>query len=109
MEKPAKTVAYLRVSTTEQDLQKNKFDILHLARTSARADDDRLPELEHRAHSYAEALCDFYGGPLGPGYRLHKLPGGLAALHECALIKRFSALPELRVAPVDVARHACWI
>lgn len=31
MEKPAKTVAYLRVSTTEQDLQKNKFDILHLA------------------------------------------------------------------------------
>ena len=85
------------------------FDILHLARTSARADDDRLPELEHRAHSYAEALCDFYGGPLGPGYRLHKLPGGLAALHECALIKGFSAVPELRVAPVDVARHACWI
>jgi len=26
-----KTVAYLRVSTTEQDLEKNKFDILHLA------------------------------------------------------------------------------
>lgn len=31
MEKLAKTVAYLRVSTTDQDLQKNKFDILHLA------------------------------------------------------------------------------
>lgn len=31
MEKSAKTVAYLRVSTTDQDLQKNKFDILHLA------------------------------------------------------------------------------
>ncbi|MBK8033791.1 MAG: recombinase family protein [Chloroflexi bacterium] len=25
------TIAYLRVSTTEQDLEKNKFDILHLA------------------------------------------------------------------------------
>lgn len=31
MEKAPKTVAYLRVSTTDQDLQKNKFDILHLA------------------------------------------------------------------------------
>lgn len=31
MEKSPKTVAYLRVSTTDQDLQKNKFDILHLA------------------------------------------------------------------------------
>jgi DNA invertase Pin-like site-specific DNA recombinase len=30
MPKP-KTVAYLRVSTDEQDLEKNKFDILHLA------------------------------------------------------------------------------
>ncbi|MHB8748131.1 MAG: recombinase family protein [Aggregatilineales bacterium] len=26
-----KTIAYLRVSTADQDLQKNKFDILHLA------------------------------------------------------------------------------
>jgi DNA invertase Pin-like site-specific DNA recombinase len=31
MEQRAKTVAYLRVSTTEQDLKKNKADILHLA------------------------------------------------------------------------------
>jgi len=31
MKKSAKTVAYLRVSTADQDLQKNKFDILHLA------------------------------------------------------------------------------
>jgi DNA invertase Pin-like site-specific DNA recombinase len=30
MEKP-KTIAYLRVSTTDQDLDKNKFDILELA------------------------------------------------------------------------------
>jgi DNA invertase Pin-like site-specific DNA recombinase len=30
MSKP-KTVAYLRVSTDEQDLEKNRFDILHLA------------------------------------------------------------------------------
>jgi DNA invertase Pin-like site-specific DNA recombinase len=30
MQKP-KTIAYLRVSTDEQDIEKNKFDILHLA------------------------------------------------------------------------------
>ncbi len=29
--KQTKTIAYLRVSTTDQDLQKNKADILHLA------------------------------------------------------------------------------
>ena len=29
--KKSKTIAYLRVSTDEQDLEKNKFDILHLA------------------------------------------------------------------------------
>src|SRR5258708_3975594 len=28
---PSKTTAYLRVSTTDQDLAKNKFDILQLA------------------------------------------------------------------------------
>ena len=31
MSKRAKTIAYLRVSTTDQDLEKNKADILHLA------------------------------------------------------------------------------
>ena len=31
MMKQAKTIAYLRVSTTDQDLEKNKADILHLA------------------------------------------------------------------------------
>ncbi len=30
MQKP-KTIAYLRVSTDDQDIEKNKFDILHLA------------------------------------------------------------------------------
>lgn len=29
--KSPKTIAYLRVSTTDQDLEKNKFDILQLA------------------------------------------------------------------------------
>ena len=31
MEKRPKTIAYLRVSTTDQDVEKNKADILHLA------------------------------------------------------------------------------
>ncbi len=31
MEKRPKTIAYLRVSTTDQDIEKNKADILHLA------------------------------------------------------------------------------
>ncbi len=31
MKKQPKTIAYLRVSTTDQDLEKNKSDILYLA------------------------------------------------------------------------------
>lgn len=85
------------------------FDILHLARTAVPDDDARLPELERRALAYAGDLCGFFGGSLDSEYRLHKLPGALAALHECSLIGRLAAVPGLRIPPVDVAREACWI
>jgi hypothetical protein len=85
------------------------FDILHLARTSVANDDDRLPQLERAALAYAGDLCGFYGKRLPPEYTLHKLPGGLAALHECSLIGRLPTVPGLRIPPVDVAREACWI
>jgi len=85
------------------------FDILHLARTAVPQADARLPALEREALDYAGSILDFYDTELGETYTLHKLPGGLAALHECALIGKAGRVPGLDTAPVDVAREAYWI
>jgi hypothetical protein len=61
------------------------FDIVQLARTPFR-------KAIHRQRAHARPLCDyaddiitFYETGLDGDYTLHKLPGGLATLHECAL------------------------
>lgn len=84
------------------------FDILHLARTAIPDEDARIPALKARALDYADDIHDFYRTQLGATYSLHKLPGGLAALHECALTAGMDKVPGLD-APVDVAREAYWI
>jgi hypothetical protein len=85
------------------------FDILHLARTAIPPDDHRARALETRAHDFAGDICRFYDGGLDRSYALHKLPGGLAALHECALIAGDETVQGLGIVPVDVAREANWI
>jgi hypothetical protein len=85
------------------------FDIAHLARTSIPDGDRRGKQLRARMRDYAGDISDFYDTRLDDGYTLHKLPGGLAALHECALAEDLHEVPALGVAPVDVAREAYWI
>ncbi|HVV28468.1 MAG TPA: hypothetical protein VHC40_10945 [Rhizomicrobium sp.] len=85
------------------------FDIVHLARTSIPDGDEREGPLRERVRDYANDIAGFYHDKLDEDYDLHKLPGGLAALHECALTAGQRAVPGLGVAPVDVAREACWI
>lgn len=85
------------------------FDILHLARTAIPEGDARTGALKERAEIFADDANHFYGTKLDGDYSLHKLPGGLAAVHECALIMRSEKVAGLEIAPVDVAREACWI
>jgi hypothetical protein len=85
------------------------FDIIHLARTAIPVGDNRIVPLRIRARDYAEDINRFYDWGLDHNYSLHKLPGGLATLHECALTAEMASVPGLYVAPVDVAREACWI
>lgn len=85
------------------------FDILHLARTSIPEKDHRAAALEARVYDFADDIHRFYGSRLDGDYTLHKLPGGLAALHECALTAGAQSVPGLDIAPVDVAREAYWI
>jgi hypothetical protein len=62
-----------------------------------------------RVDAYAAALLDFYDSRLDDTYDLHKLPGGLAALHECAIAAGNARVPGLEIPPVDIAKEAHWI
>jgi hypothetical protein len=85
------------------------FDIVQVARTAIPGSDARGAALKRRVGEYAGAILDFYGNRLGDDYALHKLPGGLATLHECALAESAPCVPGLEVAPVDIAKQAHWI
>jgi len=85
------------------------FDIVQLARTSIPAGDHRHGALRERLCDYADDIITFYETGLNGDYTLHKLPGGLATLHECALAVDLAEVPGLEIAPVDIARQACWI
>lgn len=85
------------------------FDIVQLARTSIPEGDDRCEALKARLCDYADDIIGFYDTRLNGDYSLHKLPGGLATLHECALAVELAEVPGLEIAPVDIARQACWI
>lgn len=83
------------------------FDILQLART-AEAQADTAP-LAARATRLRHDIAAFLTAPLPENYTLHKLPGALATMHECALVEGLSEVPELGIAPVDIIRQAYWI
>ncbi|HEY7979354.1 MAG TPA: hypothetical protein VID67_14270 [Rhizomicrobium sp.] len=85
------------------------FDIVQMARTAISDGDARSGELQERAAIYAWDLSDFYTNSLDGDYALHKLPGGLAALHESAMTADLEGVPGLAIAPVDIAKEAHWI
>ncbi|HUO88496.1 MAG TPA: hypothetical protein VMU08_04920 [Rhizomicrobium sp.] len=85
------------------------FDVLHLARTSLPQCASIRRQFADRVRLYVEDVSRFYSGRLDAGYSLHKLPGGLAALHECAIATGEDEVPGLQIPPVDVAKQAHWI
>ncbi|HKQ44706.1 MAG TPA: hypothetical protein VJS47_04865 [Rhizomicrobium sp.] len=85
------------------------FDIVQLARTAIPEGDHRRQALRARLCDYADDIIGFYDTKLDGDYALHKLPGGLAALHECALAVDLPGVPGLEIPPVDIARQAYWI
>jgi hypothetical protein len=85
------------------------FDIVQIARTSIGEGDARSTALNARLDDYASAILDFYDSGLDDNYSLHKLPGGLATLHECAIAGGKKNVPVLEVPPVDIAKEAHWI
>lgn len=84
------------------------FDVVQLARTSVENSDPRAAALRTRIGQYAAALLEFYDARLNETYALHKLPGGLATLHECALADG-GMVAGLEIVPVDIPKQAHWI
>jgi len=85
------------------------FDVVQIARTAIPHGDARAGRLQMRANAYAGAILDFYDSRLDDSYSLHKLPGGLAALHECAIAASDARVPGFEIPPVDIAKEAHWI
>lgn len=85
------------------------FDVVQIARTAIPDGDARGAALNARFDDYAGAILDFYETGLDDTYTLHKLPGGLATLHECAIASGRTRVPGLDVPPVDIAKEAHWI
>jgi hypothetical protein len=64
--------------------------------------------VRERAGEYAAAIAD-YLAQIAPREPLHRLPGALAALHECALIGNEPEVLGLGVPPIDIIQAAGWL
>ena len=90
------------------------FDIVQIVRTSMPKDlsVDESTALNARARTYAGDIITFLKTRLNADYALHKLPGALATLHECALIDRSISLEELGTGhpwPKDIMSEVSWL
>lgn len=82
------------------------FDVVQMVRTSAGG--PLGPEVRQRAQDYAVDIADFLAGAR-PDYSLHRLPGALATLHECALIGGEAKVVGLDIPPCDIITAAGWL
>ena len=82
------------------------FDVVQMVRTSAVG--PLGPEVRQRAQDYAVDIADFLAGAR-PDYSLHRLPGALATLHECALIRGDAEVCGLDIPPCDIITSAGWL
>lgn len=82
------------------------FDVIQMVRTTATGPADAV--VCKRASEYAAAIAD-YLAQIAPRSPLHRLPGALAALHECALLCNEPEVLGLGVPPIDIIQAAGWL
>lgn len=83
------------------------FDILQLARTASSSEYASL--LAERAARFIEDTLAFLSGNVPDDYALHKLPGALASLHECAYMLNEPTIRGLGINRTDVIEQAFWL
>lgn len=85
------------------------FDIVQLARTTQAEVGAGAQALADRAERFATDIAAFLSAPIPAAYTLHKLPGALATLHECAFICDAPQTTAIGTAPIDIIKDAYWI
>ena len=92
------------------------FDVVQIVRTAMPVDlpRDGRDALNERASAYADDIASFLDASLGADYALHKLPGALATIHECALIDTSISLARLGLStqgdrPKDIMKDTSWL
>lgn len=85
------------------------FDVVQIARTSLPDCEEMAERFKQRANVYANDLGSFFSHDLNGRYALHKLPGGLATLHECAMATDQPVVDGFDIEPVDIVKGAYWI
>lgn len=84
------------------------FDVIQIVRTASPSP-AALSDLRSRARQLAADISGFLETGLTHQYGLHRLPGALAAQHECALITGDRTVHGLEMAPIDIIPAAGWI
>ena len=82
------------------------FDIVQLKRTAAGTLDDAL---KSRADRFIDDTLEFFKAPLSSSYSLHRLPGALATLHECAFITGDQRVRGIDTPRIDIIRTAYFL
>lgn len=85
------------------------FDIVQIVRTSSLGSSTRDARLNSRALQFGNDICAFLDSSLNSDYGLHRLPGALATVHECAMICGDKNTFELGIPSIDIIREAFWI
>jgi hypothetical protein len=85
------------------------FDILQIIRTCVERG-TRLPkDAEDRISRMSRDIENFIIEKLNPAYEIHKLPGALAAYHECALLLSKNYLDSFQCETKNIIKDAYWL
>ena len=82
------------------------FDVIQLERTVV---DEAPAEVKARAAEFVDDTVAFFCKPVASTYSLHKIPGALASIHECAWLTGEARVRGIDVPRIDIIKRAYWL
>lgn len=66
-------------------------------------------QVKARAAGFIDDTLAFFCAPVASTYGLHKIPGALASIHECAWLTGEAHVRGIDVPRMDIIRRAYWL
>lgn len=85
------------------------FDVVQIVRTGLDQTSGDRGDDGARARAMMADIEQFFAGGPNESYSLHKVPGALAAYHECALIAEVDPSAQLGTRAIDIIARAFWL